>query len=82
MYVPVGVSLDKGGNVFISVSGFDIIQKVTMITGIITTVAGTGDRGYGGDEGQAISAKLNGPRGASLDTSENIFIADTRNHRI
>ena len=53
-----------------------------MITGIITTVAGTGDRGYGGDEGQALSAKLNGPRAASLDTSGNIFIADTRNHRI
>ena len=82
LYSPVGVTLDKEENCFISVSGFNIIQKVTMNTGIITTVAGTGRRGYSGDESQAISAKLNGPRATCLDTSGNIFIADTRNHRI
>ena len=55
---------------------------VTASTGIITTVAGTGVGGYSGDGGQANIARLYGPRGISLDTSGNIFIADTNNNVI
>ena len=55
---------------------------VSKSTGIITTVAGTGSDGYNGDGGQATSHWLNFPRGVALDTSGNIYIADTSNHRI
>ena len=58
------------------------VQMVTASTGIITTVAGTGVDGYSSDGGKAIFALLNSPRGISLDTSGNIFIADSLNHRI
>ncbi len=46
------------------------IRKVTVSTGIITTIAGNGGSGsYSGDSGQATSAALNHPYGVALDTS-------------
>ena len=45
------------------------IRKVTVSTGIITTIAGTGSAGYIGDNGAATSATLNDPRGVALDAS-------------
>ena len=49
---------------------------VTKSTGIITTVAGTGEYGYSGDGGLAAAAKMNYPYGVAVDTSGNIIIAD------
>ena len=79
---PVGLALDNNGNLYISGSKDNKVRMVTASTGIITTVAGTGLGGYSGDGGQANIARLYDPRGISLDTSGNIFIADTTNHRI
>ena len=45
------------------------IRKVTVLTGIITTIAGTGAEGFSGDEGDAMSATLHGPNGIGLDAS-------------
>jgi hypothetical protein len=45
------------------------IRKVTISTGIITTLAGTGASGYSGDTGQATSAALNQPYGVTTDFS-------------
>jgi len=45
------------------------IRKVTVSTGIITTIAGTGSGGYSGDGGAATSAKLYYPEGVGLDSS-------------
>ena len=50
--------------------------------GIITTIAGNGQAGYSGDGGPATQASLNWPYGLSIDTAENIFIADGDNNRI
>ncbi len=47
------------------------IRKVTVSTGIITTLAGTGTASYIGDNGQASSAALNNPAGVTLDSSGN-----------
>ena len=47
------------------------IRKVTVSTGIITTIAGTGAVSYSGDNGPATSAALNYPEGVSLDASGN-----------
>jgi sugar lactone lactonase YvrE len=56
------------------------IRKVS--NGVITTVAGNGTEGFSGDNGPAISAQLNDPRGIAVDASGNIYIADTQNFRI
>ena len=42
---------------------------VTVSTGIITTIAGTGTSSYSGDNGQAIAATLHGPLGVALDSA-------------
>ena len=50
--------------------------------GIITTVAGNGTAGFGGDGGPATSASLNFPTSVAVDQSGNLYIADMWNHRI
>ena len=57
------------GNVYIADSGNNRIRKVTVSTGIISTIAGTGSASYSGDGGQATSAALNYPEGVALDAS-------------
>ena len=57
------------GNVYIADASNQRIRKVTVSTGIISTIAGTGDYGYSGDSGAATSAKLDDPTGVALDTS-------------
>ena len=59
------------GNVYIADSFNHRIRKVTVSTGIITTIAGTGAISYGGDNGPATSATLRYPYGVSLDASGN-----------
>ena len=77
---PKGLVFDKESNFFLSDN--HKIRKVTASTGIITTVAGLGYRGFSGDEGQATLAQLDNPGGLGVDTAGNVFIADTLNHRI
>ena len=73
------------GNVYIADYNNNRIRKVTISTGIITTIAGGSSitsGSYSGDNGPATSAKLNYPYGVVLDTAGNVYIADSWNHRI
>ena len=56
------------GNVYIADLN-NRIRKVTVSTGIITTIVGTGASSYSGDNGPATSAALNQPSGVTVDTS-------------
>jgi sugar lactone lactonase YvrE len=78
---PMGVAVDSAGNLFIADYGNSRIRKVTS-EGIISTVAGNGTKGYSGDAGPAVSAKLNGPTGVTVDSAGNVLIADYSNNRI
>jgi len=73
------MSVDSSGNLYIADTGNDVIRKVSVATGIITTVAGTGTRGYSGDGGPASSAELSGPLGVAVDGTGNLYIGDTGN---
>ncbi len=79
---PHGVAVDGAGNFYIADRNNNRIRKVDVSTGIITTVAGTGSRGFSGDGGPATAAQLNHPRGVAADGAGNIYIADTSNGRI
>jgi len=78
---PSGVAVDADGAIYIADSGNHRIRKVTP-SGVISTVAGTGERGFRGDGGPAAAASLNFPRGVSVDAAGNLWIADSGNHRV
>jgi uncharacterized protein (TIGR03437 family) len=79
---PEGVAVDASGNLYIADAVYSVITKVSP-TGKITSVAGTGTSlGFFADGGPATSAVLNLPNGVAVDSSGNIFIADTGNRRV
>jgi hypothetical protein len=78
--VPTGIAVDVAGNLFIADQYHSRIRKVS--SGIITTIAGTGSYGYTGDSGAATSAQINFPYSVAVDSTGDIFIADSNNHRI
>ena len=61
------------GNVYIADYNNHRIRKVTVSTGVITTIAGTGTGSYSGDNGPATSASLSSPRGVAVDASGRIL---------
>ncbi len=82
---PHGVDLDSSGNVYFGDwFAFNVIRKVTVSTGVISTVAGTGSTsgGYNGDNIQATAATMNGPVEALLDSYNNLYICDRSNNRV
>jgi uncharacterized protein (TIGR03437 family) len=81
LWTPETVTTDAAGNVYVADRGNHAVRKVTP-AGIITTVVGSGQVGSGGDGGAATEASLNQPSGLAFDSSGNLFIADTGNHRI
>lgn len=80
--VPYAVVVDSSGNIFFAENGDGKVRKVTIATNIITTVVGAGTNGFGGDGSSAVKALLNFPTGVALDSSGNIYIADSLNRRI
>ena len=79
---PTGVAVHASGTVFIADKGNHRIRRLDATTGIITTVAGDGSFGYGGDDGPGTSANLYFPSGVAVDAAGNLFIADSSNNRI
>jgi len=82
LWTPYGVAVDKDENLFIVDAGNHVIRRVDHQTGIITTVAGSGQGGYAGDNAAATAAKLRSPKSVALDASGNLYIADCGNHVI
>ena len=81
LHAPAGVAVDSAGNLYIADTFNYRIRKVNA-AGIITTFAGSGAGGFGGDGGPATSALLAAPTSVAADSAGNVFIGDYGNSRI
>jgi uncharacterized protein (TIGR03437 family) len=82
LHGPEGLTVDAAGNLFIADTLNAKVRKVSAASGVITTVAGSGTPGSGGDGSAAASAQLNLPIGVAVDAAGNVYIADFGNSRV
>jgi sugar lactone lactonase YvrE len=81
LIIPSAIVFDASGNLYFAETGRHLIRKLDTL-GNITTIAGTGTQGFTGDAGPASAATLDSPQGLAIDATNNLYIADTHNHRI
>lgn len=79
---PFDIAFDRAGNLYFSDTFNNRIRRVAAGSGVITTVAGNGEKGYSGDGGPAIAAALAEPYGVVVDRAGNLYIADRLNRRV
>ena len=79
---PYEVRFDKAGNMYFVEMINNIVRRVDAKIGKISTVAGTGEKGFSGDGGPATSATFSRPHSIALDNDNNLYICDIGNHRI
>ena len=79
---PRALDLDPQGNLYLVLREGNAVHKIDPKAGRIYHVAGTGEKGYTGDGGDAKIAKLSGPKGISYAPDGSLYIADTESHTI
>src|SRR6266850_5666867 len=77
---PWGIAVDSAGNVYVADHGNSTIRKITP-AGVVTTIAGVAGA-FGSADGTGSVARFNSPSGIALDTSGNLYVADTLNSTI
>jgi uncharacterized protein (TIGR03437 family) len=77
---PIAVAVDTTGNLFIG-DGSSRVRKV-FLSGLITTIAGNGSKGYSGDGGSALNAMLSGPSALAVNAAGSVVVADTFNNAV
>jgi hypothetical protein len=79
---PYDVRIADNGDVYIADSGNNVIRRIDHVSGVISTVVGTGTPGFGGEEGAAGECELKFPVGIELAPDGSLWIADTFNQRV
>lgn len=79
---PYEVRFDRQGNLFFVERLNHLVRRVDRRTRIISTIAGTGQAGFSGDNGAANQAKMNQPHSIQFDTKGDLYICDILNHRV
>ncbi len=81
LLTPTSIVFDANGVLYVAESGRHVVDRLDAAGGF-TVVAGNGTQGFAGDGGVASAAVLDSPRGLAIDGAGNLYIADTRNHRV
>jgi DNA-binding beta-propeller fold protein YncE len=80
---PYGIAIDRSGNVYVADRHNHCVRRIEAASGIVTTFAGNGCAGFGGDDGPAARAAMSEPNGLALDPAQSrLFIADVADHRV
>jgi streptogramin lyase len=79
---PRTLALATNGDLYLALREGNAIYRIDAKTETLHRIAGTGEQGYSGDGGPALSAKLSGPKGLVLSDAGALYIADTENHTI
>jgi DNA-binding beta-propeller fold protein YncE len=79
---PRAIDVDAKGNLYLALREGNAIYRIDPVAKLIALVAGTGEKGYTGDGGPAVQAKLSGPKGVALSPDGGLYIADTESHTI
>ena len=79
LFVPRWIAIDTDGTLYVTDTGHNRVRKIDT-DGIITTFAGTGEQGDGGDDGPAVEAQLNRPYGLTIGPEGHVYIADSFNN--
>jgi sugar lactone lactonase YvrE len=79
---PSALALDGRGGLYVADQSNNRVRRIDLATGIIVTVAGTGEAGYTGDGIPAVEAGLAGPSGLAWGEDGTLYVADTFNGRI
>ena len=82
IFLPFGIAVDAGGNLYIADSSNDRIRKVDATTNLMSTIAGNGNVGSSGDGGLATLASLNLPSSVAIDGAGNVYFADSSNNAV
>lgn len=79
---PYEIRFDQQGNMVFVEMANHVVRRVDRQTGLISTLAGTGEEGFSGDGGPAVEARLSRPHSIQLGPSGDLFICDIGNHRV
>jgi sugar lactone lactonase YvrE len=79
---PFDLAFNAAGHLFFADTGNHRVRRIDGRSGVVTTVAGSGEKGFSGDGGPATSASLDEPYGVALDTDGNLYFADRLNRRV
>lgn len=80
-HTPKGIVTDSNGNIYVGDNKNNAIRKITP-EGVVTTFAGSISGESGSSDGIGTTARFNGPYGLTIDSSNNIYVADGSNHTI
>jgi sugar lactone lactonase YvrE len=79
---PRTLAMASNGDLYVALREGNAIYRIDAKSQTLHHVAGTGEQGYSGDGGPALSAKLGGPKGLAIGADGNLYLADTENHAI
>ncbi len=82
LFNPSSITIDSSGNLYFSDDDNSRIRRINIASGIISTVVGSGIRGYAGDGGNPLTAQINAPTGVAVDVSGRIYFSDAGNNVI